>query len=166
METGNDGLTYVRDIDVAVADSAGYAVAGAVLSVSVDIPRYRKAAAYNSTGANQIWCSNEDINRNGFLDAGEDSNENGALEPRKADVIVSFAGSNKTDAFGRSKIRVEWAQNFATWLEYVVKVTTNVAGSEGLVEKTFVTQFLKDDEEDGAFRVPQYGSVLDCSSSD
>ena len=161
MVKGNDDLTYVRDIDVAVADAAGYAVAGAVLSVSLDITDYRKATAYSALG---IWCPNEDLNRNGFLDAGEDINGNKSLEPRKADVIVSFAGSNKTDVYGRSKIRVEYAQNYATWLQYVVKVTTNVAGSEGKVEKAFVTQFLKEDEEDGSFRIPQYGFVLNCSS--
>ena len=163
MEVGNNGLTYIKDFDLAVADSAGYAVDGAVLSVSADIEDYRKAAAYNLPG---LWCSNEDLNRNGFLDAGEDTNGSRSLEPRKADVIVSFAGSNKTDAYGRSKIRVEYAQNFATWLRYTVKVTTNVAGSEGKAEKTFVTQFIKEDEPNGAFRVPQYGSVLDCSSRD
>jgi hypothetical protein len=199
METGNGGLTYVKDLDVAVADSAGYAVEGAVLSVSVDIRQYRKAPAYDVPG---IWCWNEDLNRNGFLDTGvdrngngvldkgeqdlngndmldasedlngngvldwpefEDLNSNGKLEPRKADVVVSFPNSNKTDASGRAQIRVEWAQNFASWLKYAVKVTTNVAGSEGTVEKAFVTQFLKEDEENGSFRIPPYGFVLDCS---
>lgn len=212
MERGNDGLSYVKDIDVAVADSAGYAVAGAVLSVSVDIRKYRKAAAFNAI--DEKWCPNEDFNRNGFMDFGEDKNrngvldfgedlngngkldsledlngngrldsledlnangrldtiedinENGTIEPRKADVIVSFVGSNKTDAYGRSKIRVEWAQNFATWLQYTVKVTTNVAGSEGKVERAFETQFIEEDEKNGSFRIPQYGAVLDCSSPD
>lgn len=200
MEKGNNGLTYIKDLDVAVADSAGYAVDGAVLSVSVDIRQYRKAPAFDAPG---VWCFNEDLNRNGFLDAGvdhnrngvldkgeqdlngndvldtnedlngngvldlpefEDLNGNGKLEPRKADVVVFFPGSNKTDASGRAQIRVEWAQNFATWLRYVVKVTTNVAGSEGTVEKAFVTQYIKEDQENGSFRIPQYGSVLDCSN--
>lgn len=167
METGNNGLTYIKDFDIAVADSAGYAITGAVLSVSVDILKYRKAASYDSTGDAQIWCLNEDTNRNGFVDAlpiNEDVNGNGKLEPRKADVVVYFAGSNKTDESGRARIKAEWAQNLATWLQYVVKVTTNVAGSEGKAEKTFVTQFIKEDEENGAFRIPQYGSVLNCSS--
>jgi hypothetical protein len=166
MTKGNNSLTYVKLLDVAVADSAGYAVDGAVLSVSVDIGKYRKAASYDATSPNQIWCLNEDSNRNGFLDFGEDKNGSGTLEPRKADVVVSFFGSNKTDASGRATIRVEWAQNFATWLQYVVKVTTNVAGSEGTVEKAYTTQFLKDDEENGSFRIPQYGFVLDCANPD
>jgi hypothetical protein len=248
MEKGNGGLTYIKDFDIAVADSAGYAVDGAVLSVSVDIRQYRKAPAFDAPG---VWCLNEDLNRNGFLDAGvdrntngvldkgeqdlngngvldagedlngngvldigedlnkngvldngeqdlnrtgildtnedlngnnvldanedlnrngvldlpefEDLNGNGKLEPRKADVVVYFPGSNKTDASGRAQIRVEWAQNFATWLRYVVKVTTSVAGSEGMVEKAFVTQYIKEDEEDGSFRIPQYGYKIDCT---
>lgn len=167
METGNNGLTYIKDFDIAVADSAGYAITGAVLSVSVDIPRYRKAAAYNSVDPNQIWCLNEDTNRNGFVDKlplNEDVNNNGKLEPRKADIVVYFAGSNKTDETGRARIKAEWAQNLATWLQYVVKVTTNVEGSEGKAEKSFVTQFIDADEKNGAFRIPQYGSVLNCSN--
>lgn len=165
MERGNDGLTYIKDFDVAVADSAGYPITGAVLSVSVDMPQYRKAAA--SGGMGGIWCPNEDANRNGSIDSlpvQEDVNGNGRLEPRKADVVVYFAGSNKTDENGRARIQAEWAQNFASWLQYTIKVTTNVAGSEGMVEKTFVTQFLEDDKDDGAFLLPQYGSVLDCSN--
>ena len=165
METGNSDLTYIKDFDVAVADSAGYAISGAILSVSVDIPEYRKASAYK--GVNQIWCPNEDTNRNGSIDISplnEDVNGNGRLEPRKADVVVYFAGSNKTDESGRARVKVEWAQNFATWLKYKVKVTTSVAGSEGTVEKEFETQYLKEDEENGSFLIPQYGSVLDCSN--
>ncbi len=165
MERGNNGLTYIKDFDVAVADSAGYAITGAVLSVSVDIPWYRKAAAFDST--DEKWCPNEDTNRNGFIDGlplNEDVNGNGKLEPRKADVVVYFDGSNKTDESGRARIKAEWAQNFATWLRYTIKVTTSVAGSEGKVEKAFVTQFIEDDLKNGAFRGPQYGSVLDCKN--
>jgi len=167
MEVGNNGLTYIKDFDIAVADSAGYPITGAVLSVSVDIPWYRKAPAYNSTDPYQIWCPNEDTNRNGLIDKfsiDEDVNGNGKLEPRKADVVVYFSGSNKTDETGRARIKAEWAQNLATWLKYAVKVTTNVAGSEGKAEKSFVTQFIKDDEPNGAFRIPQYGYVLNCSN--
>lgn len=167
MVKGNEGLTYIKDFDIAVADSAGYAITGAVLSVSVDIPEYRKASAYNSTGINQLWCLNEDTNRNGSMDTrpvNEDINGNGKLEPRKADVVVSFAGSNKTDESGRARIKAEWAQNFATWLKFKIKVTTSVAGSEGTVEKAFETQYLEEDKDNGAFHTPPYGSVLDCSN--
>ena len=165
MERGNNGLTYIKDFDVAVADSAGYAITGAVLSVSVDIPGYRKAVAFDSPDG--TWCPNEDANRNGFVDGlpvNEDVNGNGKLEPRKADVVVYFDGSNKTDQSGRARIKAEWAQSFATWLRYTIKVTTSVSGSEGRVEKDFVTQFIEADLENGAFRVPQYRAVPDCTN--
>jgi hypothetical protein len=109
-----------------------------------------------STG--NVWCVNEDTNRNGFLDTGDDRNGNGKLEPRKADVILSFVGSNTTASNGRMTIQVEYPQNVATWLSYTVKVTTNVAGSEGTDQKSYITSFVKGDETNGSFLTPPYGA--------
>jgi hypothetical protein len=44
-----------------------------------------------------------------------------------------------TGSNGRMQIQVEYPQNVATWLTYVVRVTTNVAGSEGTVAKSYIT---------------------------
>lgn len=106
----------------------------------------------------RVWCPNEDTNRNGSLDAGEDINNDGQLEPRKADVILSFLGSNTTGTNGRLAIQVEYPQNVATWLAYTVKVTTNVAGSEGTDQKSYITTFVAGDEVNGSFLTPPYGS--------
>lgn len=106
----------------------------------------------------RVWCPNEDTNRNGFLDNGEDINANAKLEPRKADVILSFSGSNTTGANGRMSIQVEYPQNVATWLAYTVKVTTNVAGSEGTDSKSYITSFVQGDEENGSFLTAPYGA--------
>jgi hypothetical protein len=105
-----------------------------------------------------IWCVNEDTNRNGFLDVGDDRNGNGKLEPRKADVILSFVGSNVTGSNGRMTIQVEYPQNVATWLSYTVKVTTNVAGSEGTDQKSYITSFIEGDQKNGSFLTPPYGA--------
>ena len=91
------------------------------------------------------------------MDVGEDVDSNGSISPRKADVILSFRGSNTTGANGRATIQVEYPQNVATWLEYVVKVTTSVAGSEGTAEKFYVTSFVMGDDTNGSFLVPPYG---------
>ncbi len=154
LERGNDGLTYIRKFDIAVADAAGNAVPNAVVSASVDLVAYY-TGSYKSRGQTDTSnvgrieppCRNEDLNRNGFLDAGEDVNHNGVLDPRKADVILSFGASNVTNASGRMAIQAEWAQSVATWLVYSVKVTTNVAGSEGTAIKLFGTGFIAGDEE-------------------
>ena len=114
-------------------------------------------------GGYRAWCMNEDFDRNGFLNAGEDVNGNGIVDPRKADIIVSYAAGNKTDANGQLLVQVTYAQRFATWLAYTVKATTSVGGSEGKTERSFVTDYLKDDEENGSFWTPPYGTGA-CTS--
>ncbi|RYF31780.1 MAG: hypothetical protein EOO23_01370 [Comamonadaceae bacterium] len=165
LETGNGGLTYVKKFDVAVADAAGNAIPNAQISASVDLRNYRKADGLAVDAATSsiayvngpFICPNEDTNRNGLLDVGEDVNGNGALEPRKADVIVSYVGGQVTGANGRTTIQVEYPQSVAYWVEYTVKVTTSVSGSEGLVEKSYVAQALEGDVSNGSFLRPAYG---------
>jgi len=159
LQKGGNSLTYIKLLDVAVADSSGNAVPNALISASVDISDYGKGL-YASA---RRWCPNEDTNRNGFLDTGEDNDHNGVLTPRKADVILSFVGSNTTAANGRATIQVEYPQNVATWLTYSVRVTTNVVGSEGTDQKSYVTSFIEGDDANGSFLTPPYG-VNDCST--
>lgn len=155
MSKGTDNLTYIKRFDVAVADSAGNAVSNAQISASVDLVNYFKGPAYNGV---KLICANEDANRNGLLDAGEDRNGDGVLTPRKADILISYVGSRTTGTNGRATIQIEYPQNVATWLEYAVKVTTSVAGSEGTVERRFVTGFIEGDETNGSFLTAPYGS--------
>ena len=56
------------------------------------------------------------------------------------------------------QIQVEYPQNVATWLAYTVKVTTNVAGSEGSDSKSYITSFIDGDEKNGSFLTPPYGT--------
>lgn len=125
-------------------------------NITTDVSSVSTVVPSPTTG--NVWCVNEDNNRNGFLDAGDDRNGNGTLEPRKADVILSFVGSNTTAANGRMTIQVEYPQNVATWLAYTVKVTTNVAGSEGTDQKSYITSFVEGDEKNGSFLTPPYGA--------
>jgi hypothetical protein len=106
----------------------------------------------------RIWCKNEDLNRNGVLDANEDVDSDGALDPRVSDVIVLPIGSNVTDSSGNVTFIAQWGQNVGRWLAYTLKVTTNVGGSEGTNSSSFVTTFLQADEPNGSFRTPPYGS--------
>lgn len=160
LTRGAGNLTYIKKFDIAVADAAGNAVPNAQISASVDLRVYGKGL-YAGT---RTLCSNEDANRNGFLDAGEDSDGNGVLSPRKADVILSYVGSKTTGTNGRVNIQVEYPMNVATWLFYAVKVTTSVAGSEGVVEKLYRTDFIEGDDKNGSFLTPPYG-VNDCRTN-
>ena len=165
IEKGAFNLTYIKKFDVAVADAAGNAVPNAQISASVDLVKYGKGTY--ATSANPFWCDNEDRNRNGFLDVlpapTEDVNGNGTLEPRKADIVLSFVGSNVTGQNGRMQVQVEYPQNVGLWLLYDVKVTTNVAGSEGTAVRQFRTAVAEADVENGSFRISPYGVVPSCT---
>ena len=160
---GANNLTYIKKFDIAVADAAGNAVPNAQISASVDLRSYGKGL-YASP---RTWCRNEDLNRNGFLDADEilAGDGDGEISPRKADVVLSFIGDKTTGTNGRATIQVEYPMNVATWLQYAVKVTTSVAGSEGVVEKTYTTGFVEGDDKNGSFLTPAYG-VNGCFTPD
>ncbi|MEY4978334.1 MAG: hypothetical protein RLZZ352_604 [Pseudomonadota bacterium] len=105
-----------------------------------------------------IWCLNEDWNRNGFLDQGEDINKDSSIQPRKAEIIVSYVGTNKTNENGQLLLQVSYGQNMGRWLAYTLRVTTSVAGSEGDAAKSYVTDVLEGDVENGSFLTPPFGS--------
>lgn len=196
--------TYIKRFAVTVADSAGRAVANAPVDISVDITHYQKGDFGTSTlglstvplsltgaypsmnttpdttadGGN-VWCPNEDANRNGNVDPdpvfeaegapvgrGEnynnslDTNGQPTLEPRKSDILISYDDPTKTttDASGVLIIRVQYSQRFGSWLAYRVRVTANVSGSQGLAERLFITDVLEADLKNGSFNTPPYGS--------
>ena len=160
LARGGNNLTYIKKFDVAVADAAGNAVANALVSASVDLTRYGKGLYVDQ----RLWCLNQDTNRNGFLDENEKLYDgHSVLAPRKADVILSFLGTNTTGTNGRATIQVEYPQNVATWLDYSVRVTTNVAGSEGTAIKNYFTSFIIGDDVNGSFLTAPYG-VNNCST--
>jgi hypothetical protein len=94
----------------------------------------------------QPSCPNEDVNRNGVREAsaypgagsatplsarGEDLNWNGDIDPRKSDVSIRMVGSATTDASGLAIVQIEYGQNLASWVDYLITVTASgVAGTE------------------------------------
>ncbi|MES2634738.1 MAG: Ig-like domain-containing protein [Pseudomonadota bacterium] len=198
VSIGNDNLltkgdgTYIKQFVVTVADAAGRAVPNALVDISLDITHYGKGQFIqphsfleptldpegyipNKTitpadyGA-RVSCINEDRNRNGFVDAGDNTNNSRdsfgqeTLEPRRSDIILSYVAGNTTNASGILLIKVEYSQRYATWLHYRIRGTTNVAGSQGSVERSFITSYVIGDEEaGGSFLTAPYGS-LSCSN--
>jgi hypothetical protein len=79
----------------------------------------------------QPVCPNDDANRNGIRETGEDLNNNGEIDPRKADVAIKMVGSSKTDANGLAIVQIEYGRNLGTWVDFVVTVTASgVSGTE------------------------------------
>ena len=118
------------------------------LQPSTDVP----------AASESLWCINEDWNRNGFLDTGEDRNSDGVIQPRKAEIVVSYVSGNKTDANGQLLLQVSYGQNMGGWLAYTLRATTNVAGSEGDASKSYVTDVLQTDIPNGSFLTPPFGA--------
>lgn len=167
-------LTYTKQFLVSVADSAGNAKADVALSVSLDLPRFHKGLF---SLVNDRWvqtlrqtCLNEDVNRNGVLETGEDVSLNGRLDPGRSDVIVRLL-TPRTGADGTAVLEITYAQSFATWVDAWITVSASgVAGTEG--RATYVlepipavaTAFTTKDASP-AFIVSPYGIQAGCNNS-
>jgi hypothetical protein len=115
-------------------------------------------AGYSPPTYFNVWCANEDKNRNGSLDSLEDTNGDGVLQPRKAEIIVSYVSGNKTDTNGQMLVQISHGQNMGRWLAYTLRATTGVAGSEGDASKSYITNVLEEDVANGSFLTPPFGS--------
>ena len=114
-------------------------------------------------------CTNEDsivsaTAFNGVLDAGEDLNNNGTLEPGN---VASVSGTVTTDATGFALIDIIYAKDYASWTEVKLRASAQVAGSEGSDEVTFILPVLLGDVDDPETAHPgdvsPFGAVADCT---
>jgi len=150
ITSGPSGLTYVKKYVVLVVDSAGNPKADVQITPSVDLGGYAKGEwAYNvgtqrwelkpqgdyftvlgsqgySTGALMAICPNEDLNRNGVIDSGEDVNGNGQLDPRKSDLAITLVGATRTDTNGVAVLQLEYPKSLGSWVRF--KITVTAAG--------------------------------------
>jgi hypothetical protein len=144
LGTGNtisnlDDQTYQKNWVVYVTDSNGIAVPNVDLTIKVLPLAYGKGSLTFSggwkLGAGAVSCPNEDTNFNGVLDAGEDLNHSGTLEP--GNVISVTPGVVKTDSNGRATISLIYAESYAPWVEVRLRAEAVVAGTESSKEQTF-----------------------------
>ncbi|MEK7989788.1 MAG: Ig-like domain-containing protein [Thiotrichaceae bacterium] len=136
-----DGIRYETLHTVLVTDSNGTPVNGAEVTLSIYPTRF---VGYNSDtdGIFQpILCKNEDINRNGILDAGEDVNSNGRLDPgnvitfntQTENTLTLVTGGTETDTNvpnGYADFRVIYAVSYATYVSAEITAQATVAGTE------------------------------------
>jgi hypothetical protein len=178
------GQSYVKKYVVQVVDSSGLAKAGVQISPSIDLLQYFKGAwevegtkwvqrvPLDPSGTGQDpagngTCDNEDLNRNGVLQvfsngAREDANNTGFLEPRKADVAISFEGASSTNSDGQVVLKITYPQSIASWIKFNIQVAASgVAGTEGRTNYTGVLPVLADAISDAkkapAFALGPYG---------
>ncbi|WP_144006627.1 S-layer family protein [Pelomonas sp. KK5] len=128
----NNNLNLVKSFGLLVVNTAGNPQANVQITPSIDLISYNKGF-YTWDAANSIWvqtitatCLNEDLNRNGAIDSGEDINGNAQLDPRKSDVSISMSGSTVTDANGSAILVIQYLKDKATWVNY--RITAAAGG--------------------------------------
>jgi hypothetical protein len=173
-----DELTYTKKYLVSVTDAAGVAKSDVSISASVSLPRYRKGEykivaakwvkVWNNLLGYDLSCLNEDGNKNGVLDIGEDVNSDLQLWPRKPDVILKVL-QDKTRVDGTAEIQLTYAKDHASWVDALITVSASgVLGSEGRAIYSaspvpVSAEALKDVEKEPAFRLSPYGKALICT---
>lgn len=157
IKSGAANLTYIKEFVVMVVDAAGQAKPDVQITPSVDLTGFYKgfyfwngdawqqqltlASTENYSWSGTAWtrglvtaqpvCPNDDVNRNGIRETGEDLNNNGEIDPRKADVAIKMVGSSKTDANGLAIVQIEYGRSLGTWVDFVITVTASgVSGTE------------------------------------
>ena len=173
LEIGPSGLTYVKRYVVQVVDSSGLAKPDVQVTPSIDLVRYRKGT-WELAG--DVWaqfptavCDNEDINRNNILEVYsnggvEDANGNGKLDPRKADVSITFEGSSKSNSDGQVIVKTEYPQNLGSWVDFDILVTAGgVTSTEGRAHfkgtLPVLAKAVNDKSSVPAFRISPYGTL-------
>ena len=141
----NTRQVYTLPFSVQITDSVGNPQPGITVKATSYIPRYYRGLWGNiPTTTNGVTttvygqnivnvCDNEDINHNNVLDAGEDVNATGKLEPAAADVSIkaTSTGSDTTDQSGLAYFTMQYGQSVASWEDYYLTFTAVVQGTEG-----------------------------------
>lgn len=179
VSIGTDGLiidqaaelSYAQRYVVKVTDSAGNAKAGVVVSGVITTVNYRKGLFGRVSGfwvpANVAECAKEDLNDNDTIDAGEDLDQDGRLEPVRASVSFQPVGGGATATTndkGNAIFELSYPKDKAYWNTVKIDVTGLVSGSEGRATRTQVLNYLIDDAKDEglpAFYESEYGVITD-----
>ena len=106
------------------------------------------------------------IDLGGGMFATEDVNGSGKLEPGN---VASVPGTVTTDATGFALINITYAKDFASWTEVELKVSAQVAGSEGGDDAIFILPVaaadITDPTTESAGESSPFGVVGDCANA-
>ena len=138
---------------VQVTDGAGRPVPDATIQMGLTPTSYRYgelvATDVDDDGTPDVWalatttaCIAEDRNGNRILDAGEDTNNNGILDPRDPALVdvdpdnqpTVIGGQITTDASGAGFFTIVYPQSNALYFDVVVTARVEALGVEAVAE--------------------------------
>ncbi len=178
IESPNNA-TYRYSGSVQVADAAGNPVADKTVTLQLDTESYDKGyrdidgIATSSVNAGIstfgvfvlngfLSCLNEDINRNGILDADDlDVNLNGTLEPGTPATITP---SVTTDSSGNAVFDVVYPKDYADWVNVKITASVQVSGTESAKSTRFLLPMSSGDAASPPGVVSPYGTGSSCSN--
>lgn len=177
LGTGNemvevDTTTYNKEYTVFVTDVNSNPQENVTVQISAVPSDYYKGRWVQQLGAEgsfEVWvanhtaqCANEDLNIDGILDVGEDTNGDNMLTPGN---VVAAAGEVKTDQQGRAVIDILYPQSFAHWVDINLVATAKVDGSESVDSVTFTLPVLVSDVDQEFSPPPSapFGASSNCN---
>lgn len=201
LGTGNDlfeptTATFAKEWAIVVTDSVGNAVANKAVQVSLSSLDYRKGAMRLVDGVGWVLvestdfirCPDEDLDRNGILNLGEDLNSSGTLEAGNVATVAAVpsgapagnpcgsAGAGGTSASvttnsqGLARVCVIYPQDYNLWVKAEIKAQASVSGTEFAKTRNFVldakAQDLGNENASPPGQVSPFGTALDCSNTD
>jgi hypothetical protein len=170
--TGNEienlnQTTYQKRFTVYVTDANGAPAGNRVVNLAVFPDLYYKGFLVKGEkvwdyagGAPTAACVNEDSDRNGILNTGEDINGDGLLTPGLP-VVVSPANVT-TDASGFATFLLQYGENYAPWVSTTITARTSVGGTESVKTMGY---FLAGSAADFSADSPPAGAVSPFGTS-
>lgn len=163
--------TYEKEFSVYVTDANGAPAANRVVNLEVIPTAYAKGSySKGASGWDQtvtVTCPNEDKDRDGILDrtpVNEDTNGNGRLDPGLP-VVVTPA-SVTTGANGFANFKLQYGENFSTWVDTLITARTTVGGTESIKQQDYFLYALLSDmtgEATPANVVSPFGTGSSCT---
>jgi hypothetical protein len=149
---------YRKSYAVVVTDSTGNAVKDAAVIVNLRPLQYRTGYWEEAQGGPPEWKQkiigtfpSEDVDRDGICKAGEDTNDDKQLTPGN---VASTAPTVSTTENGTAAVTLVFPRSFAQWVEVLLDVRVQVAGSEGAAVAQFWLPIAADDLGDKAVAPP------------
>ena len=152
--TGNEvfepnSSQYFIEYAVQVTDAEGNGVEDVTVQVNILSQRYWDGirtfplggTCWVTNQAPAAGCPDEDVNRNGIIDGGEDLNTSGDIEAGNIATVVAQGiggGTFQSDQNGFGIVEVWYPQEYAYWLEVTLEATTSVQGTEFAESATFL----------------------------
>lgn len=146
----HEDTAYDMPMSVLVTDAKGNPVKGQTVYLSVWPKEYYIDGLDPDGKVISIGSyPNEDVNRNGILDPGEDAGGNPAHGNGQLDPAASTAGtvpfSVVTDEHGLAQFSYIYQKMYAVWLGVEVSASTKVYGTETMSALSFVLPILEKD---------------------